>query len=65
MDINNEKKSPENMREELRQKEVKHPASSMKGNNLADLVGGANWKISGIIILLLIGILGLVWLFTK
>lgn len=49
----------EERRERLRQKELKHPSSSIHGSNLSDLVGGLGWKSTGIIILVLI--LGLVF----
>lgn len=35
---------------ELRQKELKNPASSIHDGNLADLVGGMSWKGSFILI---------------
>ncbi|HEO8418514.1 TPA: hypothetical protein VBX77_000475 [Yersinia enterocolitica] len=38
----------------MRQKELKHPSSSIHGSNLADLVGGLGWKGTGILILVLI-----------
>lgn len=46
--------TPEERRERLRQKELKHPASSIHGNILSDLVGGLGGKGTGIMILLLI-----------
>ncbi|WP_262176822.1 DUF6366 family protein [Saccharococcus sp. Marseille-Q5394] len=46
--------TPEDRRERLRQKELKHPSSSIHGSNLSDLVGGLGWKGTGIIILLLL-----------
>ena len=46
--------TPEERRERLRQKELKHPASSIHGSNLSDLVGGLGWKGTGIMILVLI-----------
>ncbi|WP_252504033.1 DUF6366 family protein [Sporosarcina sp. Marseille-Q4943] len=52
MSRNNE--TPEVRRERLRQRELKHPSSSIHGSNLSDLVGGLGWKGTGIIILLLI-----------
>lgn len=48
----------EERRERVRQKELKHPSSSIHGSNLSDSVGGLGWKSTGIIILVLI--LGLV-----
>ena len=38
-------------REKMRQEELKKPSSSIKGNSLADLVGGLGWKGTGILIL--------------
>lgn len=56
-----DKKQPHETREELRQKELKNPTSSIHGSNLADLVGGMTWKQSlvllGVIILILVIIL--------
>ncbi|MCM2980043.1 DUF6366 family protein [Niallia circulans] len=49
-----EKDAPEIKREKMRQEELKHPSSSVHGNNLADLVGGLGWKGTGILILILI-----------
>ena len=46
--------TPEERRERLRQKELKHPASSIHGSNLSDMVGGLGWKGTGIMILVLI-----------
>lgn len=46
--------APEIKREKMRQEELKHPSSSVHGNNLADLVGGLGWKGTGILILILI-----------
>ena len=46
--------TPEERRERLRQKELKHPASSIHGSVLSDLVGGLGWKGTGLMILLLI-----------
>ena len=46
--------SPEERRERIRQKELRHPSSSIHGSNLSDLVGGLGWKGSGILILVLI-----------
>jgi hypothetical protein len=54
----NDNKHPHEVREELRQKELKKPASSIHGGNLADLVGGMNWKGS----LILIGVIVVVLL---
>ncbi|WP_339250901.1 DUF6366 family protein [Sporosarcina sp. FSL W8-0480] len=52
MDENDE--TPEERRERLRQKELRHPSSSIHGSNLSDLVGGLGWKGTGIMILVLI-----------
>ncbi|MDW0118192.1 DUF6366 family protein [Sporosarcina thermotolerans] len=46
--------TPEKRRERLRQKELKHPSSSIRGSNLSDLVGGLGLKGTGIMILVLI-----------
>ncbi|MCM3711327.1 DUF6366 family protein [Sporosarcina luteola] len=46
--------TPEEKRERLRQKELRHPSSSIRGSNLSDLVGGLGWKGTGIMILVLI-----------
>ncbi|MED1287689.1 DUF6366 family protein [Bacillus mycoides] len=46
--------TPEEKRERLRHKELKHPSSSIHGSNLSDLVGGLGWKGTGILILVLI-----------
>lgn len=48
------KESPEEKRESLRQAELKNPFSAIHGSNLADSVGALNWKVTGIIILILI-----------
>ncbi|WP_409253830.1 DUF6366 family protein [Bacillus sp. SCS-153A] len=52
------KETPEDMRERLRQEELKRtPLGSMgegENRNLADLVGGIGWKGTGLLILLLI-----------
>ncbi|WP_067725577.1 DUF6366 family protein [Oceanobacillus damuensis] len=47
-------KTPEERREQMRQKELKSPSSSIHGSNLSDLVGGLGWKGTGILILLMI-----------
>ncbi|MFC2949225.1 DUF6366 family protein [Virgibacillus sediminis] len=47
--------TPEERRERMRQEELKKPSSSIQGSNLADLVGGLEWKGTGILVLLLIG----------
>ena len=52
--MKDEMETPEEMRERLRQEEMKKPYGSLRGSNLADLVGGLSWKFSGIVILLLI-----------
>ena len=48
------KETPEIRRERMRQEELKSPASSIHGSNLADLVGGFNWKVTGILFLVII-----------
>jgi len=52
--VNGDNENPEERREKLRQKELKHSASSVHGSNLSDLVGGLSWKGTGIMILVLI-----------
>lgn len=54
LEMKKEKDAPEIKREKMRQEELKHPSSSVHGNNLADLVGGLGWKGTGILILILI-----------
>ncbi|MCA0970721.1 DUF6366 family protein [Halobacillus litoralis] len=46
--------TPEEKREKLRQKELKNPSSSGHSSNLADLVGGLDWKGTVLLILVLI-----------
>lgn len=48
--MRNDKGIPEVKREKMRQEELKNPSSSIHGSNLADLVGGLNWKVTGILI---------------
>lgn len=57
--MSDHRQTPEERREKLRQKELKHPSSSIHGSNLSDIVGGMGWKSTGIIILvlLLVGII--------
>ncbi|RCW63898.1 DUF6366 family protein [Saliterribacillus persicus] len=52
--MNENKETPEIRREKIRQKELENPSSSFHGSNLADLVGGLNWKLFGILILVII-----------
>ncbi|RWZ49768.1 hypothetical protein EQV77_18015 [Halobacillus fulvus] len=52
--MGNDKETPEERRERLRQKEFQNPASSVNGSNLADVVGGLGWKGAGIFFLLII-----------
>ncbi|MCM3638964.1 DUF6366 family protein [Sporosarcina luteola] len=52
--MSRDNETPEDRRERLRQKELKHLSSSIHGSNLSDLVGGLGWKGTGIIILLLL-----------
>ena len=50
-----DKESPEEIRERLRQEELKrNPAGSIHGGGLQDLVGGLGWKGTGLLILLII-----------
>ncbi|WOD65853.1 DUF6366 family protein (plasmid) [Niallia taxi] len=41
-------------REKMRQEELKSPSSSIQGSKLAELVGGLNWKFTGMVILVII-----------
>ncbi|MFQ3545018.1 DUF6366 family protein [Halobacillus rhizosphaerae] len=52
--MGNEKETPEERRDRLRQKELNNPSSSIHGSISSDLVGGLGWKGTGVIILLLI-----------
>ncbi|SDN63464.1 DUF6366 family protein [Alkalicoccus daliensis] len=52
--MNNDKETPAQRRERMRQEELKNPSSSMQGSNLADVTGGMGWKGSGLLILLVI-----------
>ncbi|WP_330948719.1 DUF6366 family protein [Virgibacillus sp. MG-45] len=52
--MNQDKETPEERRERMRQKELENPSSSIQGSNLSDLVGGLSWKGTGILILVLI-----------
>ena len=53
--LNNDKESPEKIRERLRQEELRrNPAGSIHGGGLQDLVGSLGWKGTGILILLII-----------
>ncbi|MDN4607241.1 DUF6366 family protein [Sporosarcina highlanderae] len=52
--MDSDKETSEDRRERLRQKELRHPSSSIRGSNLSDLVGGLSWKGTGIMILFLI-----------
>ena len=54
MKMDKDKETPEIRREKMRQEELKSPSSSIHGSNLADLVGGLNWKVTGILFLVLI-----------
>ncbi|PAD20659.1 DUF6366 family protein [Terribacillus saccharophilus] len=66
------KETPEIRRERLRQEEIKrNPAGNMsnafnrgENGNLVDLVGGLSWKVTGIILLVLIGVIT-VFLFLR
>ena len=55
--MDRDKKQPHETREELRQKELKNPTSSIHGSNLADLVGGMSWKQSLVLFIVIIAIL--------
>ncbi|WP_249872136.1 DUF6366 family protein [Oceanobacillus saliphilus] len=52
--MNTDKETPEEIRERLRQEELKNPSSGIHGSNLSDLVGGIGWKGTGILILVMI-----------
>jgi len=53
--LNHDKERPEELRERLRQEELKrNPAGGIHGGGLQDLVGGIGWKGTGIVILILI-----------
>ncbi|MFC7320575.1 DUF6366 family protein [Halobacillus campisalis] len=52
--MGNEKETPEERRERMRQRELSNPSSSGHGSNLSDLVGGLGWKGTGLLILLII-----------
>lgn len=53
--LNKEKESPEELRERLRQEELKgNPAGGVHGGGFQDLVGGLGWKGTGILILILL-----------
>ncbi|UPO91020.1 DUF6366 family protein [Niallia sp. Man26] len=52
--MRNDRGIPEVKREKMRQEELKSPSSSIHGSNLADLVGGLNWKVTGILIFVVI-----------
>ncbi len=52
--------TPEQMREDLRQKELDNPTSSIHGSNLSDFAGSIGWKGTGILILLII-VDGIIW----
>jgi len=60
--LNNRQETPEGKRESLRHKELKKNPNSVFGDglnraengNLADLVGALGWKVTGIIIVVLI-----------
>lgn len=52
--MDKENETPEIKRERMRQEELKSPASSIHGGNLADLVGALNWKATGILFLVII-----------
>ncbi|MCG7344698.1 DUF6366 family protein [Sporosarcina sp. ACRSL] len=53
--MNSDKERPEEIRERLRQEELKgNPTGGIHGGGLQDLVGSLGWKGAGILILLLI-----------
>lgn len=63
--MSEDKETPEMRREKLRQEEIKqNPAGNLsdafnrnESGNLTDLVGGLSWKVTGIVLLVLIGFL--------
>lgn len=63
--MSNRKERPEEMRERLRQEELKNTSSSVQGNNLADLVGRLGWKAVGILILIIFIAFSLYFLFFR
>lgn len=60
-----DEETPEERRERLRQEELKHPSSSIQGNNLSDIVGGQSWKATGMILFILILIFIVLFLFFR
>ncbi|WP_373420427.1 DUF6366 family protein [Halobacillus sp. Marseille-P3879] len=54
LQLSKDKETPEHRRERLRQKELNHPSSSIHGSNASDVVGSLNWKVTGLLILLII-----------
>ncbi len=52
--MTNEKETPEDRRERMRQRELKNPSSSIHGSGLPDLVGGMGWIGTGILILIIL-----------
>ena len=63
--MSKEKETPEIRRERLRQEEIKrNPTGNVsdafnrgENGNLVDLVGGLSWKVTGVILLILIGVI--------
>ena len=64
--LNNDKESPEDRRERMRQKELKrNPAGSIHGGGFQDLVGGLGWKGTGILFgLLIVGLMIYLYFFS-
>ena len=52
--MRNDKDNLKVKREKMRQEELKSPSSSIQGSKLAELVGGLNWKFTGMVILVII-----------
>ncbi|KOP81336.1 phage capsid protein [Bacillus sp. FJAT-21945] len=58
--MNNNKEKPENIREKIRQEELKKNTTEKLSDdvnrsqygNLADLVGGLNWRITGVLVII-------------
>lgn len=65
VNMKKDNETPEERRERLRQGELKNQSSSVHGSNLADLVGGSNWKVTGSLILVAILIFFIYAIFFK
>ncbi|MBB4823683.1 hypothetical protein HNO89_000903 [Sporosarcina luteola] len=58
--MSSKNETPEQKREQIRQQELRHPSSSIQGSNLADLVGSLGWKGTGIWIVAILVVIGIV-----